>query len=112
MKGLKEGMYIRTNNSYIRKINEIIGKTLFLDDEVFADSRDYEIKISPEEVEKASFNIIDLIEVGDYVNGREVLEVMNDGKMSRVKTENETYFNEDIRKVVTKELFNCLTYYI
>lgn len=112
IKDLKEEMYIRTNNSYIRKINEIIGKTLFLDDEFFADSGDYEIEIAPEEVEKASFNVIDLIEIGDYVNGREVLEIMNDGKMSRVKTEDETYFNEDIKTVVTKEIFNCLKYYV
>ena len=105
-------MYIRTYNSYIRKIKKIIGKTLFLDDEIFDDIGDYEIEISPEEVEKASFNVIDLIEIGDYVNGREVLEVMNDGKMSRVKAEDETYFNEDIKTVVTKDFFELFAYHI
>lgn len=112
IKDLKEEMYIRTNNSYIRKIDEIRGKKLILDDYVPDDYGDYEIEISFEEVIKASFNIIDLIEIGDYVNGKEVLEVMNDGKMSRVKTEDETYFNEDIKTVVTKEIFNCLKYYV
>ena len=119
MKSLKEGMYIRTkgyisNVIYIRKIEEIEGKILILDDYILDDFEEiYKDKIPFEEVEKASFNIIDLIEVGDYVNGKEVLEVMNDGKMSRVKTEDETYFNEDIRKVVTKESLNYyVTYYV
>lgn len=111
MEDLKEGMYIRTirylyDVVYIRKIEEIEGKRLILDDYIVDDF------IPFDEVKTASFNIIDLIEIGDYVNGKEVLEVMNDGKMSRVKTEDETYFNEDIKTVVTKEIFNCLTYHI
>ncbi len=112
MEDLKEKMYVRTNSSYIRKINEIRGKTLILDDEVSDEDGDYRIEISFEDIKKASFNIIDLIEIGDYVNGKEILEVMNDGKMSRVKTEDETYFNEDIKTVVTKALFNFFVYYV
>jgi hypothetical protein len=118
MEDLKEGMYIRTiryfsNLVYIRKIEEIEGKRLILDDYIVDDLEEiYKDKIPFEEVKTASFNIIDLIEIGDYVNGKEVLEIMNDGKMSRVKTEDETYFNEDIKTVVTKEIFNCLTYHI
>ena len=112
MEDLKEGMYIRTNSSYIRKINDIRGKSIVLDDEVTDNDGDYETEISFEDIKKASFNVIDLIEIGDYVNGKEILEVMNDGKMSRVKTEDETYFNEDIKTVVTKELFNFFVYYV
>jgi hypothetical protein len=118
IKDLKEEMYIRTIRYfsklvYIRKIEKIEGKRLILDDYIVDDFEEvYKDKIPFEEVKKASFNIIDLIEIGDYVNGRKVLEIMNDGKMSRVKTEYETYFNEDIETVVTKEILNYVTYYL
>ena len=62
---------------------------------------------------KSSPNIIDLIEVGDYVNGNRVLVVENReiffgsgfGIMMILK-------NEDIKTIVTKEQFEEMNYEI
>ena len=61
-----KGDYARTKGGEIGKISTII------DDKVFINTNQYYSQII-----KSSPNIIDLIEVGDYVNGYEVLQVMN-----------------------------------
>lgn len=66
-------------------------------------------------VVKASYNIIDLIEVGDYVNGLKVIDIV----------ENDIYISDfyapsyigivkvkDIKSVVTKEQFEYMEYRI
>ena len=53
---------------------------------------------------KENDNLIYLIEKEDYVNGERVVDVLLDGKMSRVKTaEGSTFFNNDIEWVITHE---------
>ena len=77
---LKENMYVRFKDKrdieYIRKIVKIPEDkryaSLYLDKEA-----NYSYGLSPKNVIKASYNIIDLIEVGDYVNGSEVLDFEN-----------------------------------
>ena len=64
---------------------------------------------------KMSENIIDLIEMGDYVNGERVEEVFRDGivyydKLRIHTTENNDYFEEDIKSIVTKENFASMQY--
>ena len=61
---------------------------------------DYVIKSSP--------NIIDLIEVGDYVNGERVINVDS----IEVYTKDGMYLNEDIKSIVTKERFSQKEYRI
>ena len=71
---------------------------------------------------KARHNIIDLIEVGDYVNGYRVDEI---GEYHSIKTDKvETYakvncsallncfYEEDIKSIVTKEQFESMNYKI
>lgn len=63
---------------------------------------------------KHSDNIIDLIEVGDYVNGREIINI------DCYEYENELFFdtnetinsfvNKDIKSIVTKEQFESISY--
>ena len=74
----------------------------------------------------ASFNIIDLIEVGDYVNGNKVTKLGFDKLLLHCKTiechqedlsrgyEGVTfvYTNNDIKDVVTKEQFNSMKYVV
>jgi hypothetical protein len=68
-----------------------------------------------EKIVKHSKNIIDLIEVGDYVNGRKVYQVgfnFQDDfvlKMSESNYENFIYPNE-IKSIVTKEQFKVVEY--
>ncbi len=77
---LEVGMYVRFKDKrgieYIRKIVEIPEDnryaSLYLDKEA-----NYSRGLSPKNVIKASYNIIDILEVGDYVNGSEVLDFEN-----------------------------------
>ena len=60
--------------------------------------------------EKASHNIIDLIEVGDYVNGCRVIKVNLEPPLKYVKCINDNCFEEkEIKSILTKEQFenNC-----
>ena len=71
-----------------------------------------------EDVVKTSPNIIDLIEVGDYVNGFEVLRVDKEcnlyPKTLKCQYPNNTdyfdVFNEDIKSIVTREQFSQMEY--
>ena len=63
---------------------------------------DYIIKSSP--------NIIDLIEVGDYVNGSYVLGVYQEPKY--LITDDCSLYEEDIKSIVTHEQFSQMEYRI
>ena len=125
---LKEGMYVRTEKGYIAKI---LGVDYLLDDNgcelnnieaVYFDKMVDDIGkdiyagcVSQVFKEcRVRDNLIDLIEVGDYVNGYLVTRICVDGET------NKKYFNlygsisewenEDIKSIVTKELFNSVKY--
>ena len=62
---------------------------------------------------KSSPNIIDLIEVGDYVNGRLVKNINTEKTFVIVETPSiiqDTIYNEDIKSIVTKEMFERVEY--
>ena len=75
---------------------------------------------------KASYNIIDLIEVGDYVNGYKIEEVNNNLNEHKGicncldtylwcvneldKFEEIVIFENDIKSIVTKEQFDAIKY--
>ena len=88
------GDYVRTKNGKIIKVGE---------EELYDINLD-SIKSSP--------NIIDLIEVGDYVNGKEVLELKNFGAFNGARVFGDIYFNEDIKSIVTREMFESMEYKI
>lgn len=103
---MRVGDYVRTNDGYINKIKKVNQWN------VLADARDLfgeEINIANNEIIKSSPSIIDLIEVGDYVNGCPVLHKENNeltcGLLLR-------YEEEDIQNVVTKEQFEAMKYEI
>ena len=118
---LKEGMYIRTklndfcNMVAIRKIDEIDyedDNKFWVDDYVIDTFGDEQNKLSEEDVNKASDNIIDLIEEGDYVNGVEVEEI-NDKEIMLVDTHlwiDKEVANRLIESIVTKEQFESIKY--
>ncbi len=56
-----------------------------------------------EEIVKHSHNIIDLIEVGDYVNGRMVYEILKDKRIHIIT--GHLLNNDDIKTILTKEQF-------
>lgn len=65
---------------------------------------DYVIKSSP--------NILDLIEVGDYVNGEKVINIIKEHKYLEVSDEEIVIDEKDIKSIVTKEQFSQMEYRI
>ena len=86
------------------------------------ESDEYEL-IKTTEILKHSKNIIDLIEVGDYVNGYKVVETFIDNKKKdelwlgvvvsskMIKEPLQEYFNNEmIKSIVTHEQFETIEY--
>ena len=118
---LKEGMYVRikdkNNNQFIRKIIKIPEDTRYGSIVVDKDIH-YARWVSKKKVIKASSNIIDLIEVGDYVNGVEVIgkefdnfnkEYLQCGVGDYVIC---TFEVKDIKTILTKEQFESQKYIV
>ena len=97
---LEVGMYVRTINGKIWIITS-----------------QKAISGHRKDIIKASYNIIDLIEVGDYVNGKQVIETYykSDEKWhleivdSRLLTHDELK-HVNIQSIVTKEQFESMKY--
>ena len=101
-----------TPNMYVRTKNGNIGKITFispLDNLMNLDTENY--SIGKHFVEKASHNIIDLIEVGDYANGCKVIKnTLKDGGNIVIVQGGNCFTNDDIKTVVTKEQFEAMEY--
>lgn len=104
---LEAGMYARTkelNDVIIVKVLEVIDDGFKADNNMF-----YMFS----EVIKASHNIIDLIKVGDYVNGGKVSRIENDYiVINEIWTGRELLNNKDIKTILTKEQIKHYTYEI
>ena len=116
---LKKGMYVRikdkNNNQFIRKIIKLPEDTRYGSIVVDKDIH-YARWVSKKKVIKASSNIIGLIQVGDYVNGVEVIgkefdnfnkEYLQCGVGDYVIC---TFEVKDIKSIVTKEAFKANEY--
>lgn len=117
---LEVGMYVRTILG-ISKLVEIKYENTYVFDKLDDDlsSGDIPDEIWSCEIDdvvlKASFNIIDLIEVGDYVNGYKVIDIVeNDIYISDYYAE--SYIGivkvKDIKSIVTKEQYKNIEYRI
>lgn len=120
---IEVGEYVRNEDGYIwqikktkdldnifidedGKVKEIAGETVFGDDVIV-------------EITKHSRDIIDLVEVGDYVNGHLVVEISKnaynqklvitevDGKDGAIRHH---YLERSIKTVVTHEQFESIEY--
>ena len=119
---IKVGEYIRTEYGIIGKIledediaeNGVYIDTTFLDD--YADETNF---VKYKDIKKHSFNIIDLIEEGDYVNG--IYVEKNNGRYlgtleccyqdsSLGHIEYIKIFPYEIHSIVTKEQFKSAEY--
>ena len=116
---MKVGDYVRTKNGLIRKIVEI-DKLIYIDKDYISDEPEYHNSLIEEDVIKSSPNLIDLIEVGDYVNGKKVID-----KQYHYTDEDSRDIGEwcifyenvalgdyqyDIKSIVTKEQFSSMEY--
>ena len=124
---LKEGMYVRTEKGIAKYLG--LGKDVLtindkhyanqhlFDDYIFDVGHDWGDTLNNEEfknidkyIEKEpSNNLIDLIEVGDYVNGYKVIYVYP----NLIKVDSTDIWEihpRDIKQIVTKEQFNSVKY--
>lgn len=102
---LEVGMYVRTKDGYVSQYRYYdttnMGKLLCipLSNRTFANIED---------IIKASHNIIDLIEVGDYVNGyyvEDVLKTFVNVAVGSNYFQSPTIYEKNIKSIVTKEQF-------
>ena len=104
---LKENMYVRTKDGIIDKV--------IIDYNGHCASPNCECKhiscaknyYDEDKIVKASYNIIDILEVGDYVNGYEVTskdQFLGFGNHDWYMLDNE------IKSIVTKEQFSSMEY--
>lgn len=108
---LEVGLYARTESCGIVKIE---GFYSTLSDDYIATHNDL---VRKKEITKTSYNIIDLIRAGDFVNGKLVTDVYLDGATKYIKLDN-AYENgkgvrtyaEDIKTIVTCEQFESMSY--
>lgn len=134
---LEVGMYLRHNGLYedypiIQKITELrtpgrcgAKYNVFTDktDGWFIDSDYIEMAVEGGEEPQPSFNIIDILEVGDYVNGSEILGFENEYNEEDDKyvpfgiitenccLDNNSWLTEkDIKSIVTKEQMKQMAY--
>ena len=132
---ISKGMYIRTKYGISRIVefherkNNLscyyLDKNIMEEEKYFSNCI-YGYKYYTDQILKASFNIIDLIKVGDYVNGNKVTKLGFDKLLLHCKTiechqedlsrgyEGVTfvYTNNDIKDVVTKEQFDSMKYVV
>ena len=122
---MKVGDYVRTNDGYIAKylgcktnsVNQLFhyfdGTIRNIASYVYEEDKflwDDELK----NIIKSSPNIIDLIEVGDYVNGHRVLDIAEAPKralyLNDISPKGALIPRENIKSIVTKEQFESMEY--
>ena len=107
---MKVGDYVRTINGEIYKLIDDFALIYF--------QKEQEHGIPEHQITKSSSNIIDLIEVGDYVNGIKVDYTNINDKLSYEDKcigfydgdGDITLFENDIKSIVTKEQFESMEY--
>ena len=127
---MKVGDYVRTEDGHIDKIVKISdemksGRTIKVqigEKDIIGGYEDFVDWFSPSHFIKSSPDIIDLIEVGDYVNGKKVLNVAIDYIFDYSEEIKIVYFDKDkkdyiyskvdIKSIVTKEQFSQMEYKI
>lgn len=125
MKEIKVGEYVRTKQGYIAKLEKITDEFMWFDNVIYIDYEEtnglhltekYGVYNQIKDIVKYSPKIIDLVGVGDYVNGHLVFDIAqvptkaiyiedNQNKMAHIP-----YTNKDIKTIVTKEQFESIKY--
>ena len=112
------GDYVRLNNCVydivvINRIAEIYEDTILTEN----DGSMYQGEYTKEEIIKSSPNIIDLIEVGDYVNGSKVVDIAHAPTKTIYTEQKEAcelipITKDKLKSILTKEQFEAIKYEI
>lgn len=115
---LEVGMYVRLVNDVedivvINKIANVFETTILTEN----DGSIYQGEYTKENVVKASYNIVDILEVGDYVNGNIILYkdtgiAHNQNLIVCIGRDEERHIYDEtcIKSIVTKEQFEQMAY--
>lgn len=114
MEALSVGMYVRTKDGIIARIKEIDNnERLYLNQKsIYTDDYKHDLIIYYEVI-KASYDIIDILEVGDYVNGyyvEDVLKTFVNVAVGSNYFQSPTIYEKDIKSIVTKEMYSSVEY--
>ena len=113
---LRENMYVRNCYGRIAKIEYIEDNTAYCDDWLYQSYEDHITFINLDdeddidEILKASYNITDILEIGDYVNNERVEEIWKE--IVLVGQECRPISFNNIKSIVTKEQFENIKYEI
>lgn len=125
---LRENMYVRNCYGRIAKIEYIEDNTAYCDNWLYQSYEDHItfINLNDEEdineILKASYNIIDLIEAGDYINGQRVYYdeeldylyvqcIDGDGNLYYESITKQSFI-DNIKSIITKEQMEQMSYKI
>lgn len=114
---LEVGMYARyeyENVIYIGKIT-FISETMGFEEKLMFSFDNCIEEIYKENIVNASYNIIDILEEGDYVNGDKVIKIFNPmflsiGELPYIITINGKYDEQEIETIVTHEQMEQMEY--
>ena len=109
------GDYVRTSDGFIGKITSIENKESvhLFQRSIYTDNYKWLDLVLEENIVKSSPHIIDLIEVGDYVNGKQVIDFMlENGKIKGIIVDADIWgFDiDEIKSIVTREMFESMKY--
>ena len=112
---MKVGDYVRTKDGII---GTLYGNYAYDENQLAILTKsnengvEYTQEYSKDEIINSSPNIIDLIEVGDYVNGSYVEGFIEKNKFQNklIITEAGMIDNNDIKSIVTREMFESMEY--
>lgn len=123
MEEIKVGEYIRTNKGIIGKIKSTSDLVIEKDGDGnvlyygYVKHIGYPLpQIDIEKIEKHRPNIIDLMKVGDYVNGEKVIKILDgfiEGTMELKLSNNKKIYRtntNEIKSIVTKEQYESIKY--
>ena len=110
---LEVGQFARLKSGYSDELG--IGKIDFVANcgVVTIDFKNKALSVFVEDIKKASYDIIDILEVGDYVNGREVVDIFydaNDDIMNVCVLGSIVYDNNEIKSVITHDQMEQMAY--
>lgn len=121
---ISKGMYVRTHQGIAKivekpNISVVVWndrKVIYVDENGHPVPTSFNFFVFEDEITVFSFSIIDLIQVGDYINGLPVTFVyIPDGVKASyflLGTYQKHFINEDIKDIVTKEQFEACKYVV